>query len=61
MTFPGTTYAIATSSLGYIYQVTGFPDQAIKIFCFGPPLLMLKTATMETVALRNLAIYFMQK
>jgi tetratricopeptide (TPR) repeat protein len=53
-------YAIATSSLGYIYQVTGFPDQAIKYFALAA-IADVKTATMETVALRNLANLFYEK
>ncbi len=53
-------YAIATSSLGYIYQVTGFPDQAIKYFGLAA-IADVKTATMETVALRNLANLFYSK
>ncbi len=47
-------YAIATSSLGYIYHMTGFPDQAIEYFTLAA-IADVKTATMETVALRNLA------
>jgi tetratricopeptide (TPR) repeat protein len=53
-------YAIATSSLGYIYQMTGFPDQAIKYFAMAA-IADVKTATMETVALRNLADLFYEK
>jgi DNA-binding CsgD family transcriptional regulator len=53
-------YAIATSSLGYIYQMTGFPDQAIKYFGLAA-IADVKTATMETVALRNLANLFYAK
>jgi len=53
-------YAIATSSLGYIYQTTGFPDQAIKYFALAA-VADVKTATMETVALRNLADLFYAK
>ncbi len=53
-------YAIATSSLGYIYQVTGVPDQAIKYFALAA-IADVKTATMETVALRNLANLFYAK
>jgi DNA-binding CsgD family transcriptional regulator len=53
-------YAIATSSLGYIYQMTGFPDQAIKYFALAA-IADVKTATMETVALRNLANLFYEK
>jgi DNA-binding CsgD family transcriptional regulator len=53
-------YAIATSSLGYIYQVTGYPDQAIKYFGLAA-IADVKTATMETVALRNLANLFYEK
>jgi hypothetical protein len=57
---PRHQYAIATSSLGYIYQVTGFPDQAIKYFALAA-IADVKTATMETVALRNLANLFYAK
>ncbi len=53
-------YAIATSSLGYIYEMTGFPDQAIKYFALAA-IADVKTATMETVALRNLANLFYAK
>jgi tetratricopeptide (TPR) repeat protein len=53
-------YAIATSSLGYIYQMTGFPNQAIKYFALAA-IADVKTATMETVALRNLADLFYAK
>jgi hypothetical protein len=53
-------YAIATSSLGYINQMTGFPDQAIKYFALAA-IADIKTATMETVALRNLANLFYSK
>ena len=57
---PRHQYAIATSSLGYIYQMTGFPDQAIKYFALAA-IADVKTATMETVALRNLANLFYAK
>ena len=53
-------YAIATSSLGYIYQMTGFPDKAIEYFAKAA-IADVKTATMETVALRNLANLFYEK
>ena len=53
-------YAIATSSLGYIYQMTGFPDKAIEYFAKAA-VADVKTATMETVALRNLANLFYEK
>ena len=53
-------YAIATSSLGYIYQMTGFSDLAIKYFALAA-IADVKTATMETVALRNLANLFHAK
>jgi len=57
---PSHQYAIATSTLGYIYQVTGFPDQAIEYFAKAA-IADVKTATMETVALRNLANLFNEK
>lgn len=47
-------YAIATSSLAYIYHMTGFPDLAIEYFAKAA-IADVKTATMEGVALRNLA------
>ncbi|HDR68316.1 MAG TPA: hypothetical protein ENN61_04615 [Bacteroidaceae bacterium] len=53
-------YAIATSSLGYIYHMTGFPDQAIEYFTKAA-IADVKTATMETVALRNMANLLYEK
>jgi tetratricopeptide (TPR) repeat protein len=53
-------YAIATSSLGYIYHMTGFPDQAIEYFAKAA-IADVQTATMETVALRNLANLLYEK
>lgn len=53
-------YAIATSSLGYIYQMTGYPDQAIEYFARAA-IADVKTATMETVASRNLANLLYEK
>jgi len=53
-------YAIATSSLGYIYHMTGFPDKAIEYFTKAA-INDVKSATMETVALRNLANLFYEK
>ncbi len=53
-------YAIATSSLGYIYTLTGFPDQAIENLAKAA-IADVKTATMETVALRNLASLLFDK
>lgn len=47
-------YAIATSSLGYIYSITGYPDLAMENLAKAA-IADVKTATMETVALRNLA------
>jgi tetratricopeptide (TPR) repeat protein len=47
-------YAIATSTLGYIFSLTGFPQQA-KENLARAAINDIKTATMETVALRNLA------
>ncbi|MGC9342472.1 MAG: DUF6377 domain-containing protein, partial [Bacteroidales bacterium] len=53
-------YAIATSSLAYIYQMTGFPNLAIEYFTRAA-IADVKTATMETVALRNLSNLLYQK
>jgi hypothetical protein len=53
-------YAIATSSLGYIYILTGYPDQAIENLAKAA-IADVKTATMETVALRNLASLLFEK
>lgn len=53
-------YAIATSSLGYIYHMTGYHDLAIEYFARAA-IADVKTATMETVALRNLANLFYEK
>lgn len=53
-------YAIATSSLGYIYHMTGFTDNAIEFFTKAA-INDVKSATMETVALRNLANLFYEK
>ncbi|NJK87307.1 MAG: hypothetical protein HC906_16320 [Bacteroidales bacterium] len=53
-------YAIATSSLGYIYSMTGYTDKAIEYFAKAA-IADVKTATMETVALRNLAKLFYEK
>ncbi len=47
-------YGVATSSLGYIYSETGYPDQAIKYLGLAA-IADIKNATMENVALRNLA------
>ena len=46
--------AIATSSLGYIYLMTGAQDKAIEYLILAA-VSDIKTATKETVALRNLA------
>ncbi|HER07686.1 MAG TPA: hypothetical protein ENO20_02145 [Bacteroides sp.] len=56
----GHPYAIATSSLGHIYHMTGFPDEAIAYFARAA-IADIKTATMETVALRNLANLLYEK
>ena len=53
-------YAIATSSLAYIYDMTGFTDLSIEYFARAA-IADVKTATMETVALRNLAALLYQK
>lgn len=47
-------YGVATSSLGYIYSETGYPEQAIKFLALAA-IADVKNATMENVALRNLA------
>ncbi|MEG9327050.1 DUF6377 domain-containing protein [Salinimicrobium catena] len=47
-------YGVATSSLGYIYSETGYPDQAIKYLALAA-IADVENATMENVALRNLA------
>ena len=59
-TLPRHYYAIATSSLAYIYLMTGFPDLAIEYFTRAA-IADVKTATMETVALRNLSNLLYQK
>lgn len=56
----GNRYAIATSSLGHIYHMTGFPDEAIAYFARAA-IADVQTATMETVALRNLANLLYEK
>ncbi|HYW96440.1 MAG TPA: DUF6377 domain-containing protein [Bacteroidales bacterium] len=53
-------YAIATSSLAYIYDMTGYTDLAIEYFARAA-IADVKTATMETVALRNLAALLYKK
>lgn len=53
-------YAIATSSLAHIYHMTGFLDQSIAYFARAA-IADVRTATMETVALRNLANLFYEK
>lgn len=53
-------YAIATSSLGYIYSVTGNIDKAVE-FLTKAAIADIKTATKETVALRNLANILFQQ
>ncbi len=53
-------YAIATSSLAYIYNMTGFTDLSIEYFARAA-IADVKTATMETVALRNLSTLLYQK
>ena len=51
---PPAYYGIATSSLGYIYQVTGYREKAIE-YLARAAIADIKNATKETVALRNLA------
>lgn len=57
---PRHQYAIATSSLGYIYSLTGYEDKAIEYLCMAA-IADIKTATKETVALRNLAGFLFQQ
>jgi len=52
--------AIATSSLGYIYSMTGAQDKAIEYLILAA-IADIKTATKETVALRNLANFLFQQ
>ncbi|SDL28131.1 hypothetical protein SAMN04488034_10357 [Salinimicrobium catena] len=47
-------YGVATSSLGYLYSETGYTDQAINYLAMAA-IADVKNATMENVALRNLA------
>jgi tetratricopeptide (TPR) repeat protein len=56
----GHLYAIAASSLGHIYHMTGFNDPAIEYFARAA-IADVQTATMETVALRNLANLLYEK
>ncbi|MCU4156539.1 hypothetical protein J1N10_11180 [Carboxylicivirga sp. A043] len=52
--------AIATSSLGYIYSLTGYEDKAIEYLILAA-IADIKNATKETVALRNLANALFQR
>lgn len=51
---PQKYYGIATSSLGYIYSQRGFNEKAIEYLAYAA-IADVRNATMETVALRNLA------
>ncbi|RZJ69518.1 DUF6377 domain-containing protein [Flavobacterium sp.] len=51
---PEEYYGIATSSLGYIYSERGFTEKAIEYLALAA-IADVKSATKETVALRNLA------
>jgi tetratricopeptide (TPR) repeat protein len=51
---PASYYGIATSSLGYIYQLTGYEDKAVE-YLAKAAIADIKRSTKETVALRNLA------
>jgi hypothetical protein len=54
---PSEYYGIATSSLGYIYSLTGYNQKAIEFLALAATS-DIKNATKETVALRNLALEF---
>lgn len=52
-------YAIATSSLGYIYSILGRKEESIDMLIKAATA-DIKTSTRETVALRNLAVHLFQ-
>lgn len=51
---PQEYYGIATSSLGYLYSQRGFDEKAIRYLAYAA-IADIRSATKETVALRNLA------
>lgn len=54
------TYAIATSSLGYLYSLIGRDNEAIDMLIKASNA-DIKSSTKETVALRNLAVHLYKK
>lgn len=54
------TYAIATSSLGYLYSLLGRTDEAIDMLARAA-IADIRSSTRETVALRNLAVHLFEK
>jgi len=54
------TYAIATSSLGYLYSLMGRQNEAIDMLIHAA-IADIVSSTKETVALRNLAVHLYQK
>lgn len=54
------TYAIATSSLGYLYSLLGRTDEAIDMLARAA-IADISSSTRETVALRNLAVHLFEK
>lgn len=57
---PEHPYAIATSSLGYLYSLFGRENEAIDIL-IKAAIADIQTSTKETVALRNLAVHLFNK
>ncbi|HNW49661.1 MAG TPA: DUF6377 domain-containing protein [Prolixibacteraceae bacterium] len=54
------TYAIATSSLGYLYSLLGRQDESIDMLIHAA-IADIISSTKETVALRNLAVHLYEK
>jgi len=54
------TYAIATSSLGYLYSLLGRNNEAIDML-IKAAIADIQSSTKETVALRNLAVHLFNK
>jgi hypothetical protein len=54
------TYAIATSSLGYLYSLMGRTNEAIDML-IRAAIADITSSTKETVALRNLAVHLFEK
>nr|MDA3928254.1 DUF6377 domain-containing protein [Prolixibacteraceae bacterium] len=54
------TYAIATSSLGYLYSLLNRNNDAIDMLA-NAAIADIKSSTKETVALRNLAVHLLEK